>query len=82
MPRIELPPDLTPEEERIVLAALEHTLRGGVNRRSPWVMAGRVENLRMGVLQARRYTNRPWTLRAEPWARRSTWTLRGRGDAK
>jgi hypothetical protein len=82
MPTFELPPDLTPEEERIVLAALEHTLRSGVDRRSPWVLAGRVENLRTGVLQARRYTDRPWTLRVEPWARRSIWTLRGRGDSK
>jgi hypothetical protein len=82
MPRFELPPDLTPEEERIVLAALEHTLRTGVRGPSPWVVAGRVENLRTGVLQARRYTDRAWTLRAVPWARRSTWTLRGRGDAK
>ncbi|HEV8681890.1 MAG TPA: hypothetical protein VGS09_03815 [Actinomycetota bacterium] len=82
MPRFELPPDLTSEEERIVLAALELALKAGATRRSPWVLAGRVENLRTGVLQARRYTDRAWTLRAEPWARRSTWTLRGRGDAK
>lgn len=82
MPRFELPPDLTPEEERILLAALEHALGGGGARPSRWVLAGRVENLRTGVLQARRYTDRPWTLRSAPWARRSTWTLHGRGDAK
>ena len=81
--RFELPPDLTPEEERIVLAALEHTLgssrRGGPSR---WVLAGRAENLRTGAFQARRYTDRPWSLRVGPWARRATGSLRGRGDAK
>jgi hypothetical protein len=82
MARFELPPDLTPEEERIVLAALEHALGSRRTGLSPWVVAGRVENLRMGVLQARRYVERPWTLRSEPWARRSTAALRGRGDAK
>ena len=80
--RFELPPDLTPEEERIVLAALEHAL--GSRRAGPsrWVLAGRVENLRAGAFQARRYTDRPWSLRVGPWARRSTGSLRGRGDAK
>jgi hypothetical protein len=80
--RFELPPDLTPEEERIVLAALEHAL--GSRRAGPsrWVLAGRVENLRAGAFQARRYTDRSWSLRVGPWARRSTGSLRGRGDAK
>ena len=82
MPRFELPADLSPEEERILLAALEHALGSGGARPSPWVVAGRVANLRMGVLQARRYVDRPWALRSEPWARRSTWSLHGRGDAK
>jgi hypothetical protein len=80
--RFELPPDLTPEEERIVLAALEHALGNRSAGPSSWVLAGRVENLRMGLLQARRYTDRPWTLRGGPWARRSTGSLPGRGDAK
>jgi hypothetical protein len=80
--RFELPPDLTPEEERIVLAALEHTL--GQRRAGPsrWVLAGRVENLRAGAFQARRYTDRPWSFRVGAWARRSTASLRGRGDAR
>jgi hypothetical protein len=80
--RFELPPDLTSEEERIVLAALEHALSTRRPGPSRWVLAGRVESLRMGALQARRYTDRPWSLRAGPWARRATGSLRGRGDAK
>lgn len=80
--RFELPPDLTPEEERIVLAALEHALGNRRPGPSRWVLAGRVENLRAGAFQARRYTDSPWSLRVGPWARRSTGSLRGRGDAK
>jgi hypothetical protein len=80
--RFELPPDLTPEEERIVLAALEHALGNRGPGPSRWVLAGRAENLRSGAFQARRYTDPPWTLRIGPWARRSTGSLRGRGDAK
>jgi hypothetical protein len=82
MARFELPQDLTPEEERIVLAALEHALGTRRPGLSPWVVAGRVENMRMGVLQARRYVETPWALRSGPWARRSTTSLRGRGDAR
>jgi hypothetical protein len=80
--RFELPPDLTPEEERIVLAALEHALGNRGAGPTRWVLTGRVENLRMGALQARRYTDRPWSLRTGLWARRTTGSLRGRGDAK
>jgi hypothetical protein len=80
--RFELPPDLTPEEERIVLAALEHTLGQRGAGPSRWVLAGRVENLRAGAFQARRYTERPWSFRVGAWARRSTASLRGRGDAR
>lgn len=83
MPRYELPPDLTPEEERAVLAALEHSLAVGRARLSAWALAGRAENLRMGALQVRREAGSGWTLRAHvPFARRGTTPLLGRGDAK
>jgi hypothetical protein len=83
MPRYELPEDLSPEEERAVVAALDGTL--GVRRRrpSPWALAGRAEALRLGSLQVRRDGERPWTFRGEaPFARRGTSRLTGRGDAK
>jgi hypothetical protein len=83
VPRYELPPGLSPEEERAVLAALERTL-GGPQRRLPaWVLAGRSEALRMGALQVRRQADRPWTFRGNvPFARPGTPHLRGRGDAR
>ncbi len=83
MPRYEVPPDLTPEEERAVIAALERTLASVRDRPAPWVLAGRAEALRMGGLQVRRDAERPWTFRGHvPFARRGTPPLHGRGDAK
>lgn len=83
MPRYELPPDLSPQEERAVLAALELALPREGDRPAPWALAGRVEALRLGRLQARRATDAPWTFRAYvPYARRGTPPLVGRGDAK
>jgi hypothetical protein len=83
MPRYELPPGLSPQEERAVIAALERSFRAPHGRRSQWVLAGRAEALGMGALQVRRQTDRPWTLRVNvPFARRGTPPLAGRGDAK
>jgi hypothetical protein len=83
MPRFELPPDLSPEEQRAVLAALEEALGHGRARLSPWALAGRIEALGLGALQARRETDVPWRSRGHaPFARRGTPRLLGRGDAK
>ena len=83
MPRYQPPPDLTPEEERAVLAALDAALEASRSRPGPWALAGRVEALRLGALQARRHGERAWTARGDaPFARRGTPPLIGRGDAK
>jgi hypothetical protein len=83
MPRYELPPDLTPEEERAVIAALERTFGVPTDRPSPWALAGRAEALRHGAVQVRRDVAGPWTFRGRvPFARPGTPPLRGRGDAK
>jgi hypothetical protein len=83
MARFELPPDLSPEEHRAALAALDRAL-GAVPPRPPaWALAGRVDALRLGALQARRDSERPWTFRGDtPFARRGTPPLVGRGDAR
>jgi hypothetical protein len=83
VPRYDLPADLTPEEERVVLAALERALGAPRRSLSGWALAGRSEALRMGALQLRRHAERPWTFRGSvPFARRGTPHLLGRGDAK
>jgi hypothetical protein len=83
MPRYELPPDLSPDEERLVLAALEKAMRASLPRTSPWTLAGRAEALRLGTLQIRRDVETPWTFRGHvPFARRGTPPLGGRGDAR
>jgi hypothetical protein len=83
MPRYELPPDLTPDEERAVLAALEQAFGSGSPTVSPWTLAGRTENLRLGALQVRRGAEGGWTLRGNvPFARRGTPPLHGRGGAR
>jgi hypothetical protein len=83
MPRYELPPDLSPEDERLVVAALEEALRASRPGVSPWTLAGRAEALRLGALQIRRDTEASWTFRGHvPFARRGTPPLGGRGDAR
>lgn len=83
MPRYELPPDLTPEEERAVIAALEAALGGDRPRVSPWALAGRAQNLGYGRLQVRRDAGQGWSFRGDlPFARRGVATFQGRGDAR
>ena len=83
MPRYELPPDLSPEEERAVIEALERTLAAGTRPPSPWALAGRAEALRLGALHVRHQAERPWGFRGHvAFARRGTESLIGRGDAK
>jgi hypothetical protein len=83
MPRYELPPHLSPEEERAVIAALERLLASGQERPSAWSSAGRTESLRLGGLQVRAHGHGAWRLRGRtPFARGAPPTLAGRGDAK
>jgi hypothetical protein len=82
VPRYELPPGLSPDEERAVLAALERVFEEAP-RPSPWALAGRAENVGMGALQIRREARGGWTSRALiPFARRGTEPMLGRGDTK
>jgi len=83
MPRYELPPDLTPEEERAVIAALEETFRTQKARLSPWALAGRTQNVGYGRLQIRHDVAEPWSFKGRvPFAREGTPNLQGRGDAR
>ena len=82
MARYELPPDLTPEEERVALAALERALDAGTRKPSAWALAGRADALRLGALQIRHQRN-GWTFRGyAPFARRGTSPQIGRGDSR
>jgi hypothetical protein len=58
--RFELPPDLSPEEERAVIGALEQYFGSLHVQLSPWVLAGRAEALRLGALQVRHQSPHPW----------------------
>ena len=81
--RIEFPPGLSPEEERAVVAALEAYLASSRVRPAPWALVGRAENLRLGALQIRHQALRPWRETGmNPYTRRGTENLRGRGDAR
>jgi hypothetical protein len=81
--RYELPPGLTPEEERAIIAALEEYFGYASPRPSPWTLAGRVEALRLGALQARNQSKEPWTEPGRsPFTRRGTESRVGRGDTK
>jgi hypothetical protein len=79
--RFEVPDGLSPREERAVLAALEKYFHSDVE--DAWLLAGRIDNTRLGALQARRHTDHAWTDgRIFPHARRGTMPQRGRGDSK
>jgi hypothetical protein len=82
MPHYEMPPEVSAEEQRAVIAALERVMGADRGRSSPWTVAGRAEALRVGALQARRMIDRPWGFRgAVPFARGGVPPLIGRGDA-
>ena len=80
--RFELPADLTPEQERAIIRALERYFARESPHPDPWVLAGRVDSTGLGALQARRYTDTPWVVATfAPFARRGVPPMDGRGDA-
>jgi hypothetical protein len=82
MPRYELPDDLTPDEQRAAIAALERTLESGNQKPSAWALAGRADALRLGALHVRHQMS-GWTFKGYvPFTRRGTSPLLGRGDAR
>lgn len=83
MPTFELPPDLTPEQERAVIAALEEYLASASVRPTPWALAGRAEGLGLGALQMRYQSTKPWNeTRLNRYTRRGSDPRMGRGDSK
>ena len=81
--RYQLPPGISPEEERAILAALEQYFGAGIARPNPWSLAGRTEALALGALQVRHQSGRPWNqTRLSPYTRRGSEPRVGRGDAR
>jgi hypothetical protein len=81
--RYELPPGLTPEEERAIVAALEKYMGLATVRPSAWTLAGRTFALGLGALQIRNQVEHPWEATLlTPFTRLGTESLTGRGDAK
>ena len=81
--RYELPPDLSPEEQRIALAAIERMLELERPRLAAWTLAGRAEALRLGSLQVRHQAADPWLFRGRvPFTTGGTRPQVGRGDSR
>jgi hypothetical protein len=81
--RYDLPPGLSPEEERAIVAALDEYFGAGADRSDPWALAGRAEALGLGALQTRHQAMRPWGRAGlHAFTRRGTEPRSGRGDAK
>lgn len=82
--RFELPDDLSAEEERATLNALERYFFEEDPRPHDWVLAGRMDATGYGALQVKRLTDAPWRVgRRVQFARRSlALPLYGRGDAR
>ncbi len=81
--RYELPDDLTPEEERAAIAALERYFTDESRPPDAWTVSSRAANTRTLPLHVRRTSPRAWqnALRY-PLAQRSYPHLHGRGDAR
>jgi hypothetical protein len=80
--RFELPHDLSPDEERAIIRALERYFAQESPHPHPWVLAGRIDATGFGALQARHHTDAPWRRSGEvPFARRGVPPQAGRGDA-
>ena len=80
--RFELPEDLTPEEERAILMALERYFVAESPKRSPWVLQGRIDATGLGGLQTRRYAHEPWHGQHAPFARKGVAPVNGRSDVR
>jgi len=78
-----LPDDLSPEDERAVITALERYFTEEAAPPNPWVLASRAANTRTPVTHLRRDTDRPWQQQQRfPLGQRTTPNLHGRGDAR
>jgi hypothetical protein len=80
--RLEIPGDLTPQEERAVLMALERYFHAESPKPLPWVLQGRLETTGLGALQVRRVAREPWHGLHAPFARRGVPPMHGRGDVR
>ena len=80
--RYELPDGLTQQDERAVVAALDHLFGLASVRPSPWALAVRAENLGLGGLQFRHQFDRPYGQASPMFTRRGTETRIGRGDTR
>ncbi|MGH2556700.1 MAG: hypothetical protein ACRDHO_13410 [Actinomycetota bacterium] len=80
--RYQLPPGLSAEEERAIIAALDEYFGAGAVRPDPWALAGRAEALRLGALQIRHQSMHPWGEGTRiAYTRRGTAPRSGRADA-
>jgi hypothetical protein len=80
--RFELPEELSVDEERAIIAALERYFLQENPHPHPWVLAGRLYATGYGALQARRYVDHPWgTASRHPVARPGVAPMLGRGDS-
>jgi hypothetical protein len=80
--RFDLPDGVSPQEERAIITALERYFAERDARPNPWALAGRIDAAREGVLQTRRFLRAPWAASTrEPFARRGTAPIFGRGDS-
>ncbi len=81
--RYDLPPGLTPEEERAILAALDEYFGSLSVRPWAWALAGRAEGTGVGAIEVRNQSRRPWNeFGPHHYTRRGIDTRSGRGDAK
>jgi hypothetical protein len=80
--RFELPDDLSADEERAIIRALERYFAQESPHPHPWVLAGRIDATGFGALQARHHADTPWRRFGDlPFARRGVPPQVGRGDA-
>jgi hypothetical protein len=78
--RFEVPTDLTNEEERALLMALERYFSAENPRPPAWVLQGRIEATGFGALQVRRFAREPWHGQWVEFARKGVPPVHGRGD--
>ena len=80
--RFEVPIGLTREEERAIVLALERYFLQESPHPDPWVLAGRLEAIGYGALQARRHMDTAWGLPTKAaFTRQGVPPVHGRGDA-
>ncbi len=80
--RFEISEEVSPEEDRAILMALERYFSAENPKPPAWVLQGRIDATGFGALQVRRFAREPWHGQWVEFSRKGVPPVHGRGDVR